>query len=236
VSRALTKLLNVTVAISEPEHGFSSTHGRVRHLSPELAELSARRGLVYRFLAALFLREPDGAWLAGISRQGLLDDFPLPLSEARMMEGLALVSRACSLLASGSAEGTDALYTSDYERLFVGPGHLLAPPWESVYRTEEGLLFDWPTLEVRDLYRQLGLAVEQPEFPDDHVGLELLFLALLSERVADGDLGAHDVQRDFLNDHLLQWLPRFCDDVVTNAETDLYRGLALLTAGILESH
>jgi putative dimethyl sulfoxide reductase chaperone len=228
----MAKPVSVISVASEEGSGV----GRGQHASQDLAELSARRGLVYRFLAALFLREPDCAWLAGISRQGLLDDFPLPLTEAGMAEGLSLVARACSLLVSGSSEGPAALYMADYERLFVGPGHLLAPPWESVYRTEVGLLFDWPTLEVRDLYRQMGLAVEQPEFPDDHVGLELLFMALLSERAAEGDLVAHDVLRVFLNNHLLQWTPRFCDDIITNSETDLYRGMAQLTAGVLKSH
>jgi TorA maturation chaperone TorD len=65
------------------------------------------------------------------------------------------------------------------------------------------------------------------------VGLELLFMAILAERQAEGDEVALPAQQRFLREHLLQWAPAFCGDVVANARTDLFRGLGLLTRGLL---
>ena len=40
--------------------------------------------------------------------------------------------------------------------------------------------------------------------------------------------------RDFLNDHLLQWVPKFCEKMYEKAELDFYKGLAKLTSGFLK--
>lgn len=195
--------------------------------------LDALRGLTYRFLALLYLHEPDAAWLAGLAREGLFSDFPYPAQDERTVKGLALLADACGRLTFGDPQAAGAAFRADYDRLFVGPDHLPAPPWESVYRGEERLVFDWPTLEVRETYRRMGLATEKGEEPDDHIGLELLFMAILSERAAQGDDNAAMIRQEFMQEHLLRWAPRFCDHVREYARSDLYRGLALLTSGVL---
>jgi TorA maturation chaperone TorD len=40
-------------------------------------------------------------------------------------------------------------------------------------------------------------------------------------------------QRDFLGDHLLPWVPEFCQDVSRSAESDFFVGMAYLTEGFL---
>jgi TorA maturation chaperone TorD len=189
------------------------------------------RALAYRFVATLYLGQPDAAWLESLVREGLLADFPVPTGNADMVEGLERIASACDGLALGLVTGADL--RADYDQLFVGPDHLPSPPWESVYRTEERLVFDWPALEVKSEYRKLGLVSIKPSDPDDHVGLELLFMAILAERQAEGDEVAQPAQQRFLREHLLQWAPAFCGDVVANARTDLFRGLGLLTRGLL---
>jgi len=190
----------------------------------------SQRGFAYRFLATMYLNPPSGDWLGELVRDGLLQEFPVPSGNRKIADGLALLTGAAGLL---PAEGTLAVYREDYDRLFVGPEHLPAPPWESVYRSEERLVFNRPTLKVRARYRKEGLAVENPGTPDDHIGLELLFMALLAERRAGGDPGAGTAQREFLECHLLKWAQSFCSDLFVLAATDLYRGLALLTDGVL---
>lgn len=190
----------------------------------------SQRGFAYRFLATLYLNPPSDGWLSELFRDGLLQEFPVPSGNKKIVDGLALLSGAARSLAE---DGTLAAYREDYDRLFVGPEHLPAPPWESVYRSEERLVFNRPTLQVRARYRKEGLAVEHPGTPDDHIGLELLFMALLAERRAEGDIGAGLAQREFLECHLLKWAQSFCSDLFVVAATDLYRGLALLTDGVL---
>jgi len=128
-------------------------------------------------------------------------------------DGLALVTAACRTLADSVDPGAGRLLQADYDQLFVAPDHLPVPPWESVYRTSERLVFDWPTLQVRDEYRRMDIATTRPADPDDHVGLELLFMGILCEREAAGDIQAALAQ--------------------ANATTDLFRGLAPLTRGVL---
>jgi len=199
----------------------------------EALDLYRGRALAYRFLATLYLDWPDLDWLANLSREGLLPEFPLPVAEGPMAEGLTLLAAACDRLAVAYTWDDARTLRGDYDQLFVGPGHLQAPPWESVYRTDEHLVFDWPTLEVREAYRSMGLAVRRQTDPDDHIGLELLFVATLCERAAAGDPGAGEAAGQFVNQHLLKWAPAFTADVVKHAQTDLYRGLGLLTAGLL---
>jgi TorA maturation chaperone TorD len=197
----------------------------------DLHEMAQCRALAYRFLATLYLGQPDTAWLESLIRDDLLTEFPVPVGNPDMHEGLAKIRTACEGLMNGQITG--AQLRADYDQLFVGPDHLPAPPWESVYRTEERLVFDWPAMEVRSEYRAMGLASVKPADPDDHLGLELLFMAIAAEREGQGDESARAAQRQFLRDHLSQWAPAFCSDVVAHAGTDLFKGLGLLTRGLL---
>jgi TorA maturation chaperone TorD len=190
--------------------------------------------LAYRFLATLFLQPPRQKWFIDLLQQGLLDEFPVPRHTWDIRSGLSLIQADFRRLAEGDDILAEA-HLNDYHRLFLGPGHILAPPWESVYRSDEHVLFGHTTLEVREAYRQMGFVVANSEEPDDHIGLELLFVAILSEKSAAGDSASRHARDAFFGQHLLQWVPIFCADVAGHAATNLYRGLAKLTLGILET-
>ncbi len=130
----------------------------------------------------------------------------------------------------------------DYARLFVGPNRLLAPPWESVYLSTEHLIFERQTLEVRQQYQRYGIETQHPNVePDDHIGLELRFVAHLNGLVLfalEKDDSALQIEAlaalgRFLSEHLLQWSPEFLGQVKTSANTLYYRGVAQLTLGCL---
>lgn len=198
-----------------------------------VAESYAARALTYRFLAQLYRQEPDPAWLGALAAQGLLDEFPVAPDNPDMATGLGLVREACRCLALDPAGAEAAAVREEYTSLFLGAAHLPAPPWESVYRSDERTLCDWPTLAVRDAYRRSGLMTAWDGEPDDHIGLELLFLGVLCERAAEGDAEAEGALCSFLKEHLLQWAPAFTADLAAAATTGLYCGLAKLTAGYL---
>ena len=131
---------------------------------------------------------------------------------------------------------------ADYTRLFVGVGKVLAPPWESVYFNEDRMIFQKQTLEVRNWYRRFGLELENlHKEPDDHIGLEMSFIAYMAElgikALEEQDEEKYqllnDAKRQFLSEHLLQWGPTWCALVKENAKTDFYRGLSYLTMGAL---
>lgn len=150
-------------------------------------------------------------------------------------------SRAGIVLLTRSAESLDEVVT-DHRRLFIGPRPLPAPPWESVHRGREGLVFGTQTLAVRAFYRRFGL--QSPELnraPDDHVALEASFLATLCVRALDALEDGADAAAaglvaglgEFVDEHLSRWLPAFLAKVDAHARTDYHRGLARLTEGAL---
>ena len=153
-----------------------------------------------------------------------------------------MVWPCCKRIARHGTESAIESLKSDYARLFVGPHKLLAPPWESVYRSEEHLLFEEETLQVRALYRQYGMALPAGcHQPDDHFGLEMYFVAHLCGLAIEAlerkqwlmlnEL--RDALRSFLQDHVMQWADQFLADVGAGATTQYYQGLAQLAAGCL---
>ena len=75
--------------------------------------------------------------------------------------------------------------------------------------------------------------------PDDHIGLELGFLAhLASQAVVALKEGNHDdalralqAQEQFLNEHLARWISLWAKEVNTHARTAFWQGIALLAEG-----
>lgn len=120
----------------------------------------------------------------------------------------------------------DESLKSDYMKLFVGPYKLLAPPWESVYRSAFHLVCQEPFLEVRKLYREAGLVLNK-DFLDDHIGIELEFMSYLTKN------NMNELKERFVNEHLIKWVPDFCDDCLKHAQTSFYKELALNTKNLI---
>ena len=187
-------------------------------------------------LSRVLLSAPDRRVLDGTRRADMLAAWPLPPSEPTS-RGLAAWQR------SASAAEDERAVRRDHRRLFIGPGPLLAPPYESVHRSVDRLVFEEQTLQVRAVYAEHGLAAPRLDRePDDHIGLELDLLATLSLRAIDAleadDPAAADAlqaaQRSFLVDHLLRWAPGLMRLIEDQADTDFYRGVGALGAGLLE--
>ena len=195
--------------------------------------------LAYGILGRLFYEEPSADLVAEL-RAGVYDgEWVIDGGDVTVGRGLALLAEQ---LTDWSEEQVAEL-RYDYHRLFVGPGRLLAPPWESVYLSAEHLLFEAETRAVRSFYRRYGLqAPNLGHEPDDHLGLELAFmlhlcvLALDALEHEDHDTfdGLLEAQRSFLGKHLLQWAPMCLNRVLEHAESDFYRGAAYLALGTLE--
>jgi len=126
----------------------------------------------------------------------------------------------------------------EFHRLFVGPGRLVAPPYESVYTSEDGLLMRDSTLLVKAFYLEFGLAErEDHREPPDHLAMELEFYAYLQAQLLDayrsGDPGQAarwlEAQRRFLSEHLGSWIAPFSKRVIEGSRSPFYASLAALT-------
>lgn len=97
--------------------------------------------------------------------------------------------------------------------------------------------------EVVAIYRSAGLAKDDGwKETEDHLATELEYMQVLSARCA-GAFEAGDVetasaiiksQYNFLEDHLLPWVPRMVADIKKFARTGFYQGLGFLTEGFLQ--
>lgn len=188
-------------------------------------------------LSRWLMTPPDAETLATVCDPAMLADWPLP-AEGATARGL----RELGLHRDGAETADDV--AADHMQLFVGPGHVPASPYESVHRSQEGLLFDEQTLQVREWYHRFGLnAPREGREPDDHIALELEFVAaLLSAALEAFDTGADDdaslftqAAAEFTATHLEQWAPAWFGIVLTQAQTSFYRGTAHLGLALLDT-
>jgi TorA maturation chaperone TorD len=176
----------------------------------------AARQYLYVLFQSLFGNEPSEKQLttidAGIAREAF---------EVMAIEEAGWVARFLSLITD--LPNLDDL-RSEYTQLMIGPDKLQAPPWESVYASRERVLFTRTTLEVRNFYRSQGfIAAKYPHVADDHLAIELDFLAQLAGRAQKEPAGEKEValsaSLEFLTAHLLEWLSRYTEDLV-NQQND----------------
>lgn len=119
----------------------------------------------------------------------------------------------------------------EYADLFLTRGAI--HPYESVYRGDEGRLMDWPWEQVRDFYLASGFEIDSSELhPEDHISAELGFMAITCHVARDARpdvLGSLlEVQRRFLAEHLLAWLPDLLKDVEADKRSHVYRAVTNL--------
>lgn len=194
--------------------------------------------LAYSFLSKTLYEAPTSEFICLLAEQELLQDWPLEDDGDATRSGLALLQGYCDQW----DESQLAALNEDYARLFGGAAALLAHPWESVYRSQDHLVFEEQTLQVRQSFQRYGMPIPKLHIePDDHIGLELRFIAYLCSAGLNS-LGQNQVEQfhqaqqgiqQFLREHLLQWANEFLDKVSEHARTGYYRGLASLTRGSL---
>jgi anaerobic sulfite reductase subunit A len=96
--------------------------------------------------------------------------------------------------------------------------------------------------QIHAIYLKAGL-IRSREFkePEDHVALQLYFMAYLCRRAAEHmengnlqDLLKNlKIQKTFLDEHLLKWVPKLAVDVIENADTSFYKAIGKITKGLL---
>lgn len=205
----------------------------------ELVEVFKQRAANYGFLSRLYREEIDMA---------LLEE--LHAMHYRVSSGNEDVDEGYRLIAAylcGIWENTPIELAADYMRVFFGHGyngHAAAYPFESVYTSEKRLLMQGARDEVLALYRAAGLEKQESwKEGEDHIALELEYMQILANRSASAlDVGDEDEavalvrsQQNFLDDHLMGWVPMMTVEMKKFARTDFYRGLAYLTDGLLSN-
>jgi len=198
--------------------------------------------LLLELLSRAIRDVPDADWLHTLAVEDVFSEPPLEGSSPAFAEGQRLLVNWTQAHRESIPADEMLDLCTDHTHLFSGPGKPIAPPWESVYFNEDRMIFQEQTAQVRGWYRSFGLESEKVyQEPDDHIGLELSFLAALARKGIEALEMKDDArfqeylqaQKDFLFQHPIQWVHIWSGLVDTHAKTDLYRGFAKMIHGSL---
>lgn len=209
-----------------------------------IAIVLATRHYLYKVLQHIFGHEP-GLELLNIFTSGHTEE-ALKLffdeDENTLDAYLSFLGKLRQKI-SINPDGTLDKLKNEYTCLMIGPNKLPAPPWESVYVTKERTIFQESTLKVRRAYLKYQfLPANYPHEADDHLALELDFMAHLAkltldlfeeENIAEVKKVLSD-QKAFLEEHLLLWIGDFAQQIQSSKTHHLYPPTASLTVQILK--
>lgn len=191
-------------------------------LTPVSLDRLSSIALTGRILGTLFYNAPDSdvsaPLLAMLASNDWIAEWPqpsAPLTEiaTELQEGLANPQQL----------------KAAWQRLFIGPYALPAPPWGSVWLDKESVLFGDSTLALRHWMREHNIALDNARNePEDHIGALLLLAAWLAEA---GDTQALN---ELLSWHLLPWAPHFLTHFNQQAANPFYHAIGQLTLATLQ--
>ncbi|MDL2060212.1 molecular chaperone TorD family protein [Mesosutterella sp. AGMB02718] len=201
-----------------------------------IAENMKSREDMYRLLGRFYYKEADADFIRQL--RGL--SFSQTGSPS-FDEGAKLLASAVSAIdPEGNLDGLAA----DYARIFLGAGvvdEVSAFPFESVYTSPKHLVAQDAYEEVYKIFEKAGLAKADRDLLEDHAALELAYMARLCAKAREsaekkdekGLDAAVEEQAEFLQKHILNWMPGFCADIRRCPGGDFYKAASLLTEGFL---
>ena len=194
----------------------------------ENAEGARIRSNIYGFLSSMFREEITAESLRQIktptikealTEMGLQYDIFSQKDQDKLLEDLAV----------------------EYARLFLGPDKHISPHESIHHQRDDG---DWgahwggSTVDVKKFIETAGLEYKQ-EYSGmpDHISVELEFMKEAAGREAqaieekdwEGALYCQKMEKKFISDHLIKWIPAFCDKISSQAEISFYGDLADVT-------
>lgn len=188
---------------------------------------------IYNLLRQLYLSPPSGEILNAL--QKVETDEKASSADSDVTNGLRMLKEA-------GADQREEL-RPEFTRLFIGPGKIPVPPYESFYTSEKKLLMQEATTAVRKKYLKAGLVMKNfYSSPEDHIASEFEFMyylckkscELLKESRKEEAVKFLKMQGEFLEEHLARWVPNFCGDIIKSVNHDFFKGLALFTRGYIE--
>jgi putative dimethyl sulfoxide reductase chaperone len=187
------------------------------------------------FAGTMIMYDPTQECIHDFWSQGILKTLPVTSHNPRFITAASLLRQ------SVDNQSTNVnLMREDYLSLFTGTGNPLAPPYESVYKSTDHLMFDRQTSEVREFYSSYGWKYRfKGEIPDDHLGIELLFLTKLIDKYMEFDdhVCENEMSNEigrFIENHILSWVPQWHNDIMKNARTIGYKGIGTLIYACVE--
>ena len=184
------------------------------------------RGWVYQLLID-FLGSPPSLSLVAQWRQHMVTR-----EEILLTEGGQLLKNYLSGIIPGQLVKICEVEKAEYQRLF----HCMRPIFPSLCESDYVSRLREKnvdcTAEVREIYVQSGIAFNKLNHEqDDNISLELEYMAILAERTSDdrrirmAQLELIDDQIQFLEEHLIKWIPTLGEDLMCLAQSPVYTAI-----------
>ncbi|TVQ40076.1 MAG: hypothetical protein EA384_03980 [Spirochaetaceae bacterium] len=198
------------------------------------------RASAYALLSSLYQDQPD---VSAVDRfSSLWRNFDNALSGNCLGRRTLLTgSQFCAAWQSSDSRVSLQL-RREFALLFLSPRGV--QPYESVYRGTRRRLMDDPWLQVREFYRKAGMQKGQRELhPEDHASVELGFMAYLAfmDSQCSAAAGKEEIrtevagtQLQFLEEHLIGWIPQLCRRIEAVPEAPYYHRVARFTSALIE--
>ncbi len=185
--------------------------------------------------------------LATVYGQEITSDLLGQIKAPQFLEALSVleVEGIDGLMQKPEAELLEDLAV-EYTRLFLGPGKHISPH-ESVHHQREdgqwGELWGASTVEVKKFIEATGLSyTDDYKGMPDHISVEFEFMQQLIQREeqawkeadADKATACRQIEKKFVEEHLINWIPAFCEMVIQEAESPFYHAMAALTRSFIE--
>ena len=190
-------------------------------------DFTKQRANIYKFLSSLY-------------RDEISQDLIARLTDKEFVKKLNDFAKECKFSDLGKGIGTMAKYLGksklehykdlsyEYADIFLNAGVNPALPYESVHATGEPVVMQKSVFDVRAAFRKAGVhKSEDYKDLDDYIAVELEFVQYLLEK------GDTDAAADFLNNHLMNWIPQFHAALYSAATLDFYKGLSAFTLSFL---
>ncbi len=207
-------------------------------MNEEWLEVLGNRARMYELLSRIYSIEVDPTFwesLKGVT-------FPEETGDAVLDDGYGRFG--AFLKNPGEGDPIENLAV-DYARVFLGAGineGKVAYPFESVYTSPKHLVMQDAWEEVCRIYAKNGLGkAEGSDLHEDHLGMELNFMSRMADRSAEalkgGDrealLASLELQKDFLEKHILNWIDRLAADLAQCPCLDFYPAAMAVTTGFV---
>jgi TorA maturation chaperone TorD len=187
-------------------------------------EQTQARVNIYALLSRVLLQELD------------IETFEMIKNDENMMEFFTTLKEWEPFQKESSKKLVEEYFNSDFVNLSVL--HLI--PYETFYTREDQMVETGGANPVTDMYSAYDFMVDYEAartVSADHIGIELEFMHYLASaemkaREANDTPAVQElleVQKEFLNKHLLRWAPMYLLNVKYEARTPLYYDAADVT-------
>jgi TorA maturation chaperone TorD len=188
--------------------------------------------LLLYFAGSMIMYEPDDECVSDFWEEGILKALPVKSRNPRFIKAASQLRNSCK----DKTTCTGRL-RQDFNRLLKEIGAPLAPARRSKYLNKKA---DKNSENISEFYNSYGWKYRSRyNFPDDNLGIELLFLTLLIDKYLTFNDNAcrtemgKEIKR-FIEKHILSWIPQWNESMQEYAETTCYKGIATLVYACAE--